>query len=133
MQLVGGSDRDMKDGMHIRGDIHICTAASTRPTKVNRRALVNRSSLSFAGLMGDPGVAKSQMLRFIASVSPRGIYTSGKGTSAAPLFFVSGKQYHLPDGAGTSGVGLTAAVMRDKLTNVSEGRSASKRLAENVV
>ena len=29
--------------------------------------------------MGDPGVAKSQLLRFIASISPRGIYTSGKG------------------------------------------------------
>jgi hypothetical protein len=26
-QLVGGSDRDMKDGMHIRGDLHICATA----------------------------------------------------------------------------------------------------------
>jgi DNA replication licensing factor MCM7 len=73
-QLVGGSDRDMKDGMHIRGDLHICATALNpcqRPVCV--------LTLAFKGLMGDPGVAKSQMLRFIASVSPRGIYTSGKG------------------------------------------------------
>jgi DNA replication licensing factor MCM7 len=30
--------------------------------------------------MGDPGVAKSQLLRFIATLSPRGVYTTGRGT-----------------------------------------------------
>ena len=55
LQLVGGVTRKMKDGMKIRGDINIC-------------------------LMGDPGVAKSQLLKHIASVAPRGVYTTGKGS-----------------------------------------------------
>ena len=70
LQLVGGVTRKMKDGMKIRGDINIC-------------------------LMGDPGVAKSQLLKHIASVAPRGVYTTGKGSS---------------------GVGLTAAIVRDAVT-----------------
>ena len=70
LQLVGGVTRKMSDGMRIRGDINIC-------------------------LMGDPGVAKSQLLKHIASVAPRGVYTTGKGSS---------------------GVGLTAAVLRDPMT-----------------
>lgn len=46
-------------------------------------------------LLGDPGTAKSQFLKFIQRVSPIGIYTSGKGSSAA---------------------GLTASVIRDPVT-----------------
>lgn len=70
LQLVGGSSRVLPDGMKIRGDINIC-------------------------LMGDPGVAKSQLLKYIATAAPRGVYTTGKGSS---------------------GVGLTASVVRDNLT-----------------
>mmetsp|Transcript_25626 Transcript_25626/g.28760 ORF Transcript_25626/g.28760 Transcript_25626/m.28760 type:complete len:910 (-) Transcript_25626:222-2951(-) len=70
LQLTGGVFRKMTDGMRIRGDINIC-------------------------LMGDPGVAKSQLLKHVASVAPRGVYTTGKGSS---------------------GVGLTASITKDNMT-----------------
>ncbi|XP_064951277.1 DNA replication licensing factor MCM7-like [Musa acuminata AAA Group] len=69
--LVGAPHRKLSDGMKIRGDLHIC-------------------------LMGDPGVAKSQLLKHIINVAPRGVYTTGRGSS---------------------GVGLTAAVQKDPITN----------------
>ena len=36
-------------------------------------------------LCGDPGTSKSQLLSCVHSLSPRGIYTSGKGSSAVGL------------------------------------------------
>merc|ERR1719400_1993288 len=36
-------------------------------------------------LCGDPGTSKSQMLQYVHKVAPRGIYTSGKGSSAVGL------------------------------------------------
>lgn len=60
LQLFGGSHKQMDDGTSIRGDIHIL-------------------------MIGDPGVAKSQLLRYMSSLSPRGIYASGKSASAAGL------------------------------------------------
>ena len=44
-------------------------------------------------IVGDPGTAKSQLLTYVARIAPRGLYTSGRGTTAA---------------------GLTAAVIREK-------------------
>ena len=69
--LVGGVDKNLSDGMKIRGNMNIL-------------------------LMGDPGIAKSQLLKYISHISPRGVYTTGKGSS---------------------GVGLTAAVVKDPVTN----------------
>merc|ERR1712151_1230831 len=70
MALVGSFTKTMKDGMKIRGDIHTL-------------------------LMGDPGVAKSQLLKQAINVAPRSVYTTGKGSS---------------------GVGLTASVVRDNMS-----------------
>ncbi len=58
----------------------------------------NLSDISIRGemnalLVGDPGTAKSQLLQYVARIAPRGLYTSGRGTTAA---------------------GLTAAVIREK-------------------
>jgi DNA replication licensing factor MCM5 len=58
--LMGGSRKRLPDGMRLRGDINVL-------------------------LLGDPSTAKSQFLKFISKTSPIGIYTSGKGSSAAGL------------------------------------------------
>ncbi|KAL0254216.1 hypothetical protein I308_101597 [Cryptococcus tetragattii IND107] len=68
--LMGGSKKILPDGMRLRGDINVL-------------------------LLGDPGTAKSQLLKFVEKVSPISVYTSGKGSSAA---------------------GLTASVQRDPVT-----------------
>ncbi|MBX8631497.1 MAG: minichromosome maintenance protein MCM [Thermoplasmata archaeon YP2-bin.285] len=60
LQLFSGVSKEMQDGTRIRGDIHIL-------------------------LVGDPGLAKSQLLRYMSELAPRGIYASGKSSSAAGL------------------------------------------------
>jgi replicative DNA helicase Mcm len=66
--LAGGGATPLPDGTKLRGDLNIL-------------------------FVGDPGLGKSEMLKFAAQVAPRGLYASGKGTSAA---------------------GLSAAVIREK-------------------
>ena len=65
--LFGGVSKSLPD-INIRGELNIL-------------------------LVGDPGTAKSQLLQYVARIAPRGLYTSGRGTTAA---------------------GLTAAVIREK-------------------
>ena len=60
LQLIGGVHKKTADGGCIRGDINIC-------------------------IVGDPSTAKSQFLKYINSISPRSVYTSGKSSSAAGL------------------------------------------------
>lgn len=69
--MTGGVTKVTPDNLRIRGEINVA-------------------------LFGDPGIAKSQLLKHISFLAPRGVYTTGKGSS---------------------GVGLTAAVVKDPYTH----------------
>eukprot|EP01125_Pyxidicula_operculata_P005863 TRINITY_DN2050_c0_g5_i1.p1 TRINITY_DN2050_c0_g5~~TRINITY_DN2050_c0_g5_i1.p1 ORF type:complete len:930 (-),score=221.70 TRINITY_DN2050_c0_g5_i1:43-2832(-) len=71
LSLFGGVSKLTANGHKIRGDINVL-------------------------LMGDPGTAKSQFLKYVEKTANRAVYTTGKGASA---------------------VGLTAAVHRDPITH----------------
>jgi replicative DNA helicase Mcm len=86
LQLVSGFEKHLPDGARIRGDIHIL-------------------------LVGDPGIAKSQLLRYMIKISPRGIYTSGKSSTSAGLTATAVKD-ELGDGRWTVEAG--ALVLADK-------------------
>jgi len=68
LQMFGGVKKTKSDGGKTRGDIHVL-------------------------LVGDPGVAKSVLLKFVSTIAPKGRYVSGKAATAA---------------------GLTAAVVKDE-------------------
>lgn len=65
LQLFGGTNKSLTKGggaggPRYRGDINVL-------------------------LVGDPGTSKSQILQYVHKIAPRGVYTSGKGSSAVGL------------------------------------------------
>ncbi|MHC1574735.1 MAG: LAGLIDADG family homing endonuclease [Candidatus Methanogasteraceae archaeon] len=73
LQLMSGVPKNLPDGARIRGDMHVL-------------------------LVGDPGIAKSQLLRYIVKLAPRGIYTSGRSSSAAGLCVAPDTRIQTSDG-----------------------------------
>ena len=60
LQLFAGVPKELPDDTRVRGDIHVL-------------------------LVGDPGVAKSQLLTYLVKLAPRGLYTGGKSSTSAGL------------------------------------------------
>jgi len=85
LMLFSGVHKETAEGIKLRGDINVC-------------------------IVGDPSTAKSQILKYVSTIMPRAVYTSGKSASAA---------------------GLTASVVKDPETGENTIEAGALMLADN--